>query len=297
MQEELASGARIGSFTIERLVGKGSMGAVYRAWSPSANTRVALKMLSLHYKGNKLVQDLFEEEAKAGLQIDHPNIVQTLYVGHHENRPYIVFEFVNGIPLADMIKKGPLPESQCIWVLRQMGQALRHLQKKNILHQDIKPENILIDASGTCKLTDLGFARLPATQIEWSDLQAGTSLYMSPEQWLAGQGLPPIDSRTDLYSLGATIYHAATGEPPFKSHDEEELCRQHLDVRPEAANLRISGLSMEFAKILAKLLEKPPQDRYANAEELLLAMRALSVPQKPPVVSVSRVTAHRSAQQ
>lgn len=295
MQEEFSNGTSVGSYTIERLVGRGAMGVVYRASNLGGSEFFAVKILSLHAMGNKLVQDLFVEEAQAGLQLDHTHIVKTIYFGEHEGRPYIVLEFINGFPLADLIKKGPLPESQCIWVMRQMGQALRYMQKKNILHQDVKPENILIDATGTCKLSDMSFARLPGTRINWSVLQAGTSLYMPPEQWLAGKGGGPIDAHTDLYSLGASIYHAATGDPPFKFHDEQDLRYQHLNVRPEAANVRIRGLSMEFAKILAKLLEKNPRDRYTNAEELLHAMRALTVPQQPPVVSVSRVVAHKSA--
>ncbi|MBI3828318.1 MAG: serine/threonine protein kinase [Planctomycetes bacterium] len=286
----LASGTRFGPYTIDRLVGQGSSGIVYRASSPTHGI-VALKVLAPQFAADPLLFKMFEEGSRAGLAIEHQNIVKTVDVGNQNGVHYIAFEFINGIPLSDVIRKaGMLTEGQCVWVLRQIGQALRKLRQSNIVHQDVKPENILVDANGDCKLADLGFARVPASRIEWSNLTAGTPIYMSPEQ--ARPGNSAVDHRSDLYSLGATIFHAATGFPPFRSKEEVELQRMHLEERPPAANAKNPALSMEFAKVVAKLLEKDPAERFQNAEDLLLAIRSVPATPAPPAVVVSRVTAH-----
>lgn len=288
----LASGSRFGSYTIDRLVGQGSSGTVYRATSATYGI-VALKVLAPQFAADPLLYKMFEEGSRAGLSIQHANIVKTLDVGTQDGIPFIAFEFINGIPLSDVIRKaGALTEGQCVWVLRQIGQALRKLRQGNIVHQDVKPENILMDANGDCKLADLGFARVPASRIEWTNLTAGTPIYMSPEQARGGAGA--VDHRSDLYSLGAAIFHAATGSPPFRSKQEDELQRMHLEERPPAANAKNPALSIEFAKIVAKLLEKDPAGRFQTAEDLLLAIRSVAAPPAPPSVVVSRVMAHGS---
>ncbi|MCW8128844.1 MAG: serine/threonine protein kinase [Planctomycetota bacterium] len=286
------TGTKIGAYTIDRIVGSGATGTVYRAVN-SEGQDVALKILSSRFVQDNLVSKMFEDGARAGLQIHHPHIVRTFDVGTHDGIPFVAFEFVHGVPLADQMRRaGAMTEGQCIWVMRHMAQALRKLRMNGIVHQDIKPENILIDANGECKLSDLGFARVPLSQVNWARFSAGTPIYMSPEQALGSRGSSKVDHRSDLYSLGATIYHAITGQPPFTSKVEEEILQGHLKERPVAVNVRVPKVSMEFAKLIGRLLEKNPDHRYQTAEHLLLALRIVNTPAEAPLVVVSRVTAH-----
>ena len=284
----IAEGSKFAHFQVERRIGSGSTGTVYRARSLDSNMTVAIKVLHPHLAEIPGVVTMFDEEAQVGLQLSHPHIVQTIYVGRHDGLPFIVFEYVNGVALDILLQRGPLTEGQCVWVMRQIGQALRQLASKSIVHQDIKPDNILIDNAGNAKLTDLGFARLPLGKIDWDGFSAGTITYMSPEQARGAKGVT-VDARADLYALGATIYHAATGQPPFVAERDRDLIQMHLTKKPLSVHARNPLLSGEFAAVLDKLLQKDPQQRYQHAEELLLALRMLKVAAVPPVVTASRV--------
>lgn len=266
-------------------MGSGTTGTVYRAHSIEGNKTVAIKVLAREIAKDPSVLTLFNEEAKVGLQLEHPNIVQTIYVGRFEDLPYIVFEFVHGLSLGSMLGRGPLPQEHCLWILRQLAQALRQLRQKGIVHQDIKPDNILIDSEGNAKLTDLGFARVTLGKVNWTGIAAGTALYMAPEQV---QGLKNVDSRADIYGLGATIYHAATGSPPFMATTEKELMRMHLSKRPEPALARNPKLNPDFSNIVARMLEKDPAWRFQHPEELLLALRLLDIAPISPFVAGSK---------
>jgi serine/threonine protein kinase len=172
-----------------------------------------------------------------------------------------------------------------LWILRQLGQALRQLRQKGIVHQDIKPDNILIDGHGNAKLTDLGFARVAKGRLNWDGVAAGTVLYMSPEQAL-GRG--DVDWRADIYALGATLYHAATGSPPFYASNEEDLMRMQVYERPQPAQVRNPKLSSPFASILDRMLEKKRELRFQNPEELLLLLRLLDIAPTSPFVAGSQ---------
>ena len=249
---------------------------------------VAIKILHADLAHVPGIVTMFDEEANVGLQLNHPNIVRPLKVGRHEGVSYIVFEYVPGVPLGSLLVSGPLPEGQCLWIMRQIGQALRLLASKNIVHQDVKPDNILIDNAGNAKLTDLGFARMPLGKIDWDGCSAGTISYMSPEQ-ASGITGTLVDVRSDLYALGATIYHAATGQPPVVAERDHEVIEAHLTKKSVSARARNPQVSAELSAVLDKLLEKDPQMRYQQPAELLLALRMLKVHAVPPVVTVSRV--------
>ncbi|MCY3022513.1 MAG: serine/threonine-protein kinase [Planctomycetota bacterium] len=280
----ITAGTKFGPFVVEQKLGSGATGTVYRAHSIEGNKTVAIKVLAPELAKDKTTLLLFGEEAKVGLQLSHPNIVQTFYVGRHGDLPYIVFEFVHGLTLQSMLRGGPLPEGHCLWILRQLGQALRQLRQKGIVHQDIKPDNIMIDGHGNAKLTDLGLAKVTMGRVNWAGVAAGTALYMSPEQAL---GQKDVDWRADIYSLGATLYHAATGTPPFYSENEEELLRMHVEKRAESALVRNPKLNPDFAAILARMLEKDRQWRFQHPEELLLSLRLLDIAPTSPFVGGS----------
>ncbi|MCZ7649427.1 MAG: serine/threonine protein kinase [Planctomycetota bacterium] len=276
-----------GPYLLKRRLGRGATGTVWHAFDTQNNIPVALKFLSSRFIDNEDVLTMFEEEAKAGMQISHENVVKTLEVGRIDGRPYIAFELVVGQSLQELIERGPLKESQCIWVLRHMGQALRELRRKGVVHQDIKPDNILVENTGNCKLVDLGFARQAEGRIDWEGVAAGTAYYMSPEQCRAEPGVA-IDSRSDVYSLGATIYHAATGVPPFKDDNEDVVLDMHIHAPLVPANRRNQKLSSDFAKILSMALQKNLAMRYQSPEELLLDLRNVGTKAEPPIVIGAR---------
>jgi serine/threonine-protein kinase len=281
-------GSQVGEYVVERRLGKGSTARVFSAKNNQNNQVVAIKAFQPELMDNQGLVSIFEEEGNIGLQVKHTNIVQTLAVGRIENQPYIIFEFVHGVNLGTHLNvtKGSLPEEQCLHLMRQMAQALRHLRMKGIVHQDVKPDNIIVDTFGHAKLTDLGFARSINGRIDWTGLRVGTPNYMSPEQ---ADGTKPVDSRSDLYSLGATIYHAATGTQPFVSEDEGEVLEMQKHKKPDPAWSRNPDLSRPFCNILHKLLEKEPIRRFQQSEEILMALRDLKIEAVPPVVTASRV--------
>lgn len=275
-------GSKFGRFIIDRKIGAGSTGTVFRAHTPDNPTPLAIKVLSPDLAKDAGIVTMFDEEAKTGLALSHPNVVRALDVGKENGRYYIVFEFVDGIPLAHLVKRGCLPEGQCVWILRQLAQALRHLRQKAIVHQDIKPDNILIESHGNAKLTDLGFARVATGKMKWEGYAVGTPVYMSPEQ---AKGWKEVDGRADIYSLGATIYHAAVGRAPFDGKTEQEMMNMHCNVRPEPARNRNPKLNPDFSAILMRMLEKEPGMRFQHPEELLLSIRMLDVTAVPPFVA------------
>lgn len=281
-------GTHLGPYVIDRPLGAGNTGTVYRAFDSANNEPVAIKVLRAKRASDDAAVAMFLEEAKVGLTVKHEHIVQTLYVDRFGDLPYIVFELVSGTPLGKLLEKGALVEGEALWILRQMAQALRELRRKNIVHQDIKPENILIDKEGLCKLTDLGFARTPTGKIDWDGYSVGTAYYMSPEQY-RGQKEHPPDHRSDLYCLGATIFHAATGRHVFEGQEEDEIFDQLIhDKAPFAAEVN-KKLSVPFSQVLSKCLEKDPGNRYQTAEELLLGIRNLKTRPVAPHVTPSRL--------
>ncbi|HEY3325328.1 MAG TPA: serine/threonine-protein kinase [Planctomycetota bacterium] len=272
--------SKFGHYLVESQVGVGSVGTVYRAHRVDDKQPVALKVLNIHHSGDQSLITMFREEAEVGLQLSHPNIVRTLDVGYEQDRYYIVFEYVVGTPLGEILERGKLPESQCIWILRQVGQALRQLNEKKIVHQDIKPDNLLIEKNGNVKLSDLGFARVPKGKMKWEGLAVGTPHYISPE---VARGQEQVDCRADIYSLGATIYHAATGRPPFEADEEVDVLKAHVYQRLITPRVYNPDLSAEFCYVLCRMLEKDPRQRYQKPEEMLLALRSLGVKAEPVV--------------
>ncbi|MCZ7647024.1 MAG: serine/threonine protein kinase [Planctomycetota bacterium] len=274
-------GLQLGPYVLRRRLGEGSTGNVWYAFDSVENQPVAIKFLDAQYLNDEAMLALFMEEAKAAAQLQHPHIARALRTGRYDRQPFIVMEYVQGPTLQDLIHTGPLPEGACIWVLRQMAQALRELSRQQIVHQDIKPTNIIVEPDGNCKLVDLGFARRQGGAIDWAGLAAGTALFMSPEQCRGGKGAP-VEARSDQYALGATIYYIATGEPPFDGRTDQEIMRLHLEAPLAPAHRRRAQLSQPFSLVLDKMLAKDPAWRFATPEALLMELRRLRTPATPP---------------
>jgi hypothetical protein len=271
----------LGEFRLLRPLGSGGMGEVYLAEQASLRRLVAVKLLRPDQTCDSRAIRRFELEAKAVAQLSHPNIVQVYSFGHQSGISYLAMEFVPGKNLREYVERhGPLSFPATVLVLAQAASALQHAAEQGIIHRDIKPDNILITRSGTVKITDFGLARLshePGLNLTQPGVALGTPLYMSPEQ-IQGQ---PLDHRSDLYSLGCTAYFMLTGRAPFTSDNPIAVAVQHLHSEPPSVRKVRSDVPEALERIIRRLLQKKPEDRYQNGWELLKDLQELPLGQSP----------------
>ncbi|MFW6161842.1 MAG: protein kinase domain-containing protein [Planctomycetota bacterium] len=266
-------GRTFGDFAILERIGRGGMGVVYKARQSRLDRLVALKILPRAH--SKTAAARFQREARAAAAIAHPGIVAVLEVGEAEGYRYIAMEFVEGESLRAMMRReGRLAPDRAIDLMSQVTSALVAAHEAGVVHRDIKPSNILIDPSGAAKLVDFGLAKRPKTDVTVTAEGAslGTPLYMPPEM---GRGQKALDARADLYSLGATFYHALAGRPPFEAESTVELVVKHATERPQALGAVAPGLDRGLTRIIDKLLRKNPDARYPSAQALLDDLDAL----------------------
>jgi eukaryotic-like serine/threonine-protein kinase len=223
---EALVGKTFGNYQLAEFVGGGGMGAVFRATDTSMGRTVAVKVLSRDQTDEETIRR-FRNEAHSAARLDHPNIARAYYVGEHEGWNYIVFEYVQGTNLRDLVEKqGPLPIEQALNFTLQVAQALDHAAGRDVVHRDIKPSNVLVTPAGEIKLVDMGLARMHQVESSSDDLTAsgvtlGTFDYISPEQ---ARDPRIADSRSDIYSLGCTLYFMFAGRPPFRTAPRCKNC-------------------------------------------------------------------------
>lgn len=272
--EEDLSGRRLGGYRLVRQLGSGAMADVYLAEQMSLGRHVALKVLRPATLRNPAAVSRFEQEARAAASLVHGHIVQIHEVGCVEGVHFLAEEYVAGPSLRTWLEaRGPLESRQALAVLAHVGSALARAAQQGIVHRDIKPENLLVTPAGDVKVADFGLARVAGEQLELTQdgMTLGTPLYMSPEQ---GEGRP-VDARSDLYSLGATIYHLLAGQPPFSGSSAIAVVMSHLkDPLPSLATKR-PDLPVGLCAIVERLLAKDPADRFASPQELLQAVSTL----------------------
>jgi len=267
-------GQTLGDYRILRRLGRGAMAEVFLAEQLSLSRRIAFKVLLPDLAADASYVRRFRHEATAAATLVHANIVQIYEVGQLAGVHFIAQEYVPGRNLGEVVQRsGPLDGPMVAVVLRQVAAALVKADEHGIVHRDIKPENLLLSRSGEVKVADFGLARI--TGAEGVDLTQvgvamGTPLYMSPEQ-IQGNTL---DTRSDIYSLGATAYHLLAGEPPFLGDTSLAVAVQHLNAMPERLEDRRSKLPEGVARMVHKMLAKKPKNRYANGRELLADLRA-----------------------
>ncbi len=272
-------------YKLREILGTGGMGWVYIAEPRDGNgprDRVAIKVLSDRIKHDVGLRARFELEARAGLQLQHENIVQTLQYGQSDDLygevPFMVMEFVEGINLQDLmrLRRGPLPWRQAADCIRQAAEGLRHAHDKGMIHRDIKPTNLLITRDGQCKILDFGLALLQNDhQSEFSLAMIfghqclGTDDYIAPEQTFNSH---TVDGRADVYSLGCTFYHILTGTVPFPLPSTPQKIEAHrFKPFPSVRDL-VPAVPEELAAILAKMVTKLPEERFATAAEVSAAL-------------------------
>ncbi len=261
----------VGPYRLLAKLGEGGTSVVYKAQAADGARggarppEVAIKLLPQQHPGDVAALARFQREVSAGLTLDHPHIVRTLDFGTTRDTNYIVTELMAGGSLATRIEEhGPLNEGAALTLLDELLDALGYAWSKGLVHRDIKPSNILFDARGVPKLADLGLASL-TRELELGGARVvGTPHYIAPEQALAS---PDCDIRADLYSLGATLFYALTGGPPFPETTMVEAINQHLNATPPAVDHINPAVGASLAALVRKLMAKRPSDRYADPKE------------------------------
>ncbi len=270
----------LGGFEILGRLGRGGMGAVFRARQPSVDRIVALKVLSRQAAWDAAAIVRFTREARAAAAAGHPNIIEVYDIGQDRGWHYIAMEYVDGGSLADVLRRdGPLAPSRALALMKQVVAGLAEAHRIGILHRDIKPSNILLTSRGWAKLADFGLAKRLAIDLSVTRTTSilGTPMYTAPEA-LRGEGFDP---RCDLYSLGATFYQVFAGQPPFTGATCAELVAKHLEGNLPALDEVAPAVGPDVCRIIHRLLAKDPAERYSSAEELLRDLTAVetNVPQ------------------
>ena len=268
---------QIPGYILSEKLGSGAGGAVYRAKQVSMNREVAIKLLHGRLAKNPEYLKRFVKEAHVAARCSHNNIVQAIDVGSAGGAHYFVMELIQGKTIADFLKgsKPIFEEKEATEIILQIAQALEHAARRSLVHRDIKPSNIMLTAEGVAKLADLGLAR-EATDQETIErergLTIGTPFYIAPEQI---KGKDDIDSRADIYSLGATFYHMVTGRPPFEGANVHEVIEKHLReplTPPDHLNHKLSSGVGEVIEIM---MAKECKGRYQKPEDLVIDLECL----------------------
>ena len=264
-----------GRYTIVNVIGTGGMATVYGAYDQVSGRSVAIKMMNKKMEHNARQIRLFVNEMTALSLLSHPNIVQVYNTAITNSTKYIIMEYVEGITLKKHIDhRGALPEREVLYYATQILSALDYIHSKNIVHCDIKPQNIILLQNGSIKVADFGIARLDAMldrSKEKSDVALGTVYYVSPEQ---AQGKAP-QAESDLYSLGVMLYEAMTNRLPFYHENATEVAKMQINKEPTPPSVYRHDISVGLEQIILRAMEKNPKKRYATAMEMLTDIRAL----------------------
>src|SRR5205823_6478406 len=267
-----------GDYELLEEIGRGSQGVVYRARQKSLNRIVALKVIALGHWATEPHVKRFRREAEAAARLNHPGIVPIYEVGERDGACYFSMGLVEGGQLDAMLESGrrgdtdssrverePMPIRSAVELIVKLARTVQYAHEHNILHRDIKPGNILIDAKGEPHLTDFGLARLVEAESTVTHTldTLGTPSYMAPEQALGNSS--QLTSTTDVYGLGAVLYHLLTGHPPFAGGTTYDTIRLLLETEPRHPRLWNPKIDLDLATICLKCLEKDPQRRYSSA--------------------------------
>ncbi len=265
------SGAVLGDFRVVREIGRGGMGVVYEAEQLSLRRRVALKVLSAHVTLAREEVERFRREASTAARLRHPSIVEIHAVGETDGAHYFAMELVDGISLESW--EPPSIEMACR-VAEQVAEALDFAHRAGVIHRDVKPSNVLLRADGRALLTDFGLAREEGlASLTRTGRFVGTPHYVPPEQ--AASGGAPADHRSDVYSLGVTLYEWLTGRRPFEGATAHEILGKILVTEPPRPSRIDPRISADLATIVLKAMEKDPALRYSSAAALAADLRAL----------------------
>jgi hypothetical protein len=271
-------------YRLGRVLGRGGMCIVYQAWDTRLQRNVAVKRLEPPLSEDPRTRARFDREGRALAQLSHPNLVTLIDRGSSENEDYLVFEYVEGRSLKEMIREGLMSIGDIGRITGQVAEGLAAAHANGIVHRDVKPQNILIDRNGHAKVSDFGIATGPDwTRVTRAGSVIGSARYMSPEQIRS----KPVDARSDIYSLGVVMYEMLTGTPPFDGLNMPEIARMHLTATPSPISTVRANMPEGLEKVVLRCLEKLPDDRFSSMDELLGALVGLGIyaPQRAAEVS------------
>ena len=265
----------VGGFDIIGRIGRGGMGTVFKARQTSVDRVVALKVLSPRLAKNEGFVQRFLREARSAARLNHPHIVQAIDAGFADGYYYFAMEYVDGVTVRQlMTREGQVAEVKALRIIAGVARALEHAHKHGIVHRDIKPENIMINREGVVKLADLGLARSyerPDT-LTMHGTALGTPYYMSPEQ---ARGEEEIDTRADIYALGATLYDMLTGEFPFDGPTPAVILAKHLTEPVPTAKAKNHAVTSEACDLIRRMMAKKKELRPQTPTALLRLIRQM----------------------
>lgn len=262
-----------GRYLIESLIGVGGMANVYKGRDIRTNNAIAVKVLKEEFLDNEELVRRFKNESKAISILDHPNIVKVYDVSVTDQLQYIVMEYIDGITLKEYLKQrgGALTWKEVIHFATQVLSALEHAHSKGIVHRDVKPQNIMLQADGSIKMMDFGIARFSRAQSQTvSDKAIGSVHYISPEQAKGDH----TDARTDIYSVGVMLYEMLSGHLPFDGSGTVSIAIMQISEKPKPLAQVAPNVPEGLRQITEKAMEKDPADRYQSAAEMLAAIQA-----------------------
>jgi serine/threonine protein kinase len=284
----------IPGYEITGVLGEGGLGVVYKAKQVTMNRLVALKVLHLHWIADDEFRKRFILEARIVGRLSHQNLIQVYDVGKASDHYYFAMEYVAGRTCEQIVEEdGPFTIPEAVEIVTQIMRSIRYYRDFDIVHRDIKPSNIIVTRQGVAKLGDFGFVKSKIDrELGYEGMVLGTPDYISPEQAL---GEEHIDWRSDLYSLGATMYHMVAGVPPFEGSGSAVMLK-HVREAPPSPREFNSKLSDDVVHVISKMMEKKPEDRYPTFELLFEDLELLRAGRSPssPRVEVGKSTIFRA---
>src|SRR5688572_720280 len=273
-------------YELDSEIGRGGMGVVYRARDKRLKRHIAIKVLPPELAFQSAIKTRFLREAETAAQLSHPHIVPIYTVDEMEGLVFFVMAYISGDNLAKRLHEhGVLQVDEVRRISREVGDALAYAHERGVVHRDIKPDNILLDAAtGRTMVTDFGIARAASEgdggRLTATGMAIGTPAYMSPEQ---AAGDREIDGRSDLYSLGVVAYQMLCGEPPFVANSTPAMLVKHISERPTPVSQRRSDIPMDLSRAVMMCLEKDPAMRFPSAGSLVSALDTGHIPDvRPP---------------
>jgi hypothetical protein len=279
LQSELHDARRLGQYQLGEKLGEGGMGEVYLAEHQLLKRPCALKLIKSGTEANPLALARFEREVKSAAALSHPNTIQIYDYGHTDDGTfYYVMEYLPGLSLSDLIRQfGPLSPGRAIFIITQVCKSLQEAHHLGMVHRDLKPANIFVSILGgkcdVAKVLDFGLVKVAdsedAPQLTAEYTVSGTPSFMSPEQ---ASGMRDVDSRADLYALGAILYYVLTGSPPFEKPNPMALMIAHASEPVVPPSQRYPGVPEDLEAVVMKCLSKVPSERYPDAKSLAAAL-------------------------
>ena len=272
MSQDYTTGQKLGDYEILGILGAGGMGKVYKVRNTISDRVEAMKILLPDLAGQKDLADRFLREIKLLASLSHPNIAALRTALTLDNQLVMIMEYVNGVTLSSRLQQGAIPPGQAVKYIDQVLDALSYAHKQNIIHRDIKPANMMLTPDGTVKLMDFGIARSASDRsLTMTGTTLGSLNYMPPEQ-VKGD---PADNRSDLYSLGVSLYEMVTGQLPFQADSNYAMMAAHLQEAPKPPIVLRPGIPQALNQIILMALAKDPGQRFQSADAFRGALKSV----------------------